>query len=199
MITSLFLFWGDNSLKENNCNYSLHSQVKMILQSCSTSLAENPVITITSRKSKRTYYCPNITRNDTLWSIRMWDVVVSVHTARFGALLGTFSLCHAQSLTQFFLVLEICELQNPSKIATNGRKMMLILSESQTHMPWKCDFEFITFNQPAPSQGMDWWHMEWPFSRPKSIFQSPTFPGKSLKLRRKSDSHQISGSENWNF
>ena len=58
----------------------------------------------------------------------------------------------------------------------------------------------LSTNRPALSGGMDWWRMEWPFSRVRTnIFQRPNFPGKSLKFRRKSDFCQISGSEIWKF
>ena len=50
--------------------------------------------------------------------------------------------------------------------------------------------------RPALSGGMDWWRMEWPFSRVRKIFfRGRNFAGKSLKFRRKSDFCQISGSE----
>ena len=50
--------------------------------------------------------------------------------------------------------------------------------------------------RPALSGGMDWWRMEWPFSRVRKIF----FRGRNLQenpwnSRRKSDFRQISGSE----
>ena len=49
--------------------------------------------------------------------------------------------------------------------------------------------------RPALSGDMDWWRMEWPFSRVQNHFSEAEFPGKSLKLCRESDFGQISGSE----
>ena len=52
------------------------------------------------------------------------------------------------------------------------------------------------FFRPALSGGMDWWRMEWPFSRVRKIFfRGRNFQENALKFRRKSDFCQISGSE----
>ena len=54
-------------------------------------------------------------------------------------------------------------------------------------------------HRPALNGGMDWWRMEWPFSRVRKIF----FRARNLQVNpcnsRKSDFRQISGSEIWNF
>ena len=61
-----------------------------------------------------------------------------------------------------------------------------------------CFLTFVTVTRavtrPALSGGMDWWRMEWPFSRVlewpfsrvrKYIFQRPKFPGKSWSFAQK--------------
>ena len=44
---------------------------------------------------------------------------------------------------------------------------------------------------------MDWWRVECLSSESEKYFQRPKFAGKSLKFCRRSDFHQISGSEVW--